>query len=180
MNTDSSQIIEVARFNPKIKTYVLIVTGFLLLLTIIGIPLLVLWLLGFGQYYTKRYYNNLMCQLTEKHLEFKKGVLFRVEKTIPLENIQDLTFVDNPVLQWLDLRILKIETAGHSNAQSADMRLIGIVDTQNFKDKVLKQRERLQTAHSGVKSGLDDPKKDSELMNVLLEIKDILKEIKDK
>jgi len=44
-------------------------------------------------------------------LEFKKGIFFRVEKTIPLENIQDLTFNEDPLLRYLDLRVLKIETA---------------------------------------------------------------------
>jgi len=40
--------------------------------------------------------------------QFKKGMMFRVEKTIPLENIQDLTFLDNPFLRWFDLRCDRI------------------------------------------------------------------------
>ncbi|MEM9052713.1 MAG: PH domain-containing protein, partial [Bacteroidota bacterium] len=157
-----------------------IVTAFLFVISFIGIPLLLFWFLGVGQYYTRRYYNGLMCQLTERHLEFKKGVLFKVEKTIPLENIQDLTFVDNPILQWLDLRILKIETAGHSNAQGADMKLIGIVDTQNFKDKVLDQRERLKNGQAGMMGSKHSSSENSELMDVLHEIKGLLQDIKNK
>ena len=96
--------------------------------------------MGLGQYISKRYYENISCELSSNHLEFKKGVLFKVEKTIPLENIQDLTFIENPLLKHLDLRILKIETAGQSNPKGSDMKLIGIIDSVDFKKKVLYQR----------------------------------------
>lgn len=117
MTSDSIQVIEVVQFNPKIKTYNFFFTAFNFLLTLIGIPPLLFWFLGLGQYFTKPCYNGLTSQLMERHLEFKKGVFFKVNKTISLENIHDLTFVDNPILQWLDLRILKIETVGHCNTQ---------------------------------------------------------------
>ena len=131
------------QFNPRIKTYVFLTTALALFFSILGIPILIFWLFGLGQYYGRRYYNSLKCELTDRHLRFRKGVLFIVEKTIPLENIQDITFLDNPFLRWFDLRILKIETAGHSSTSGSDMKLIGIMDTENFKERVLKQRELL-------------------------------------
>lgn len=115
--TTTHKVLRIAEFNPKIKTYLLMTVAFFMSITIIGIPLMIIWFLGLGQYFTKRYYEGLRCRLTDRNLEFKKGVLFRVEKTIPLENIQDLTFIDNPILQWLDLRMLKIETAEQSPRQ---------------------------------------------------------------
>jgi len=138
------RLVEQAEFNPRIKTYLLWVIALFIFITVIGIPLLILWFLGLGQYISKRYYSNLTCRLTERHLEFKKGVLFKVEKTIPLENIQDLTFIQNPLLNLFDLRILKIETAGNSNPRGSDMKLIGILNTSDFKKKVLEQRELLK------------------------------------
>ena len=110
--TLDSKLIQRAEFNPKIKTYILYTVSFFLLISVMGIPILIFWFLGLGQYISKRYYENISCELSINHLEFKKGVLFKVEKTIPLENIQDLTFIENPLLKHLDLRILKIETAG--------------------------------------------------------------------
>ncbi|MCL6296667.1 PH domain-containing protein [Jejuia spongiicola] len=176
MTTDSN-IIKKAEFNPKIKTYILLVVSFFLLISIVGIPILIIWFLGLGQYISKRFYENLKCQLTNKHLEFKKGVLFKVEKTIPLENIQDLTFIENPLLKALDLRILKIETAGQSNPKGSDMKLVGILNSSEFKELVLKQREIIQS----------NPKNNSQITsssektNVLLEeIRDLLNEIKNK
>lgn len=170
---NQTEIIKKADFSPKIKTYILLSVGFFLLITIIGIPFLIVWLLGFGQYFSKRYYENLNCKLTSRHLIFSKGAFFMVEKTIPLENIQDLTFLQNPILNLLELRILKIETAGSSNPDGSDMKLIGIVDAEKFKQQVLEQRELL------VRQPNDDmsESKEGESLEVLREIRDMLKEI---
>jgi putative membrane protein len=176
--TSESNLIQIAEFNPKIKIYILLLVAFFLTITLVGIPLLIFWFLGLGQHISKRYYENLKCQLTNRHLEFKKGVLFKVEKTIPLENIQDLTFIENPFLKYLDLRILKIETAGQSNPQGSDMKLIGIVKSSDFKENVLYQRELLKTDTS---SEIRKTEPGNETTNnLLMEIRDILNEIKNK
>jgi len=170
-------IINKAEFNPKIKSYIFFVVSFFLLISIAGIPILIVWFLGLGQHISKRFYENLECQLTTRHLEFKKGVLFKVEKTIPLENIQDLTFIENPLLKYLDLRILKIETAGQSNPKGSDMKLIGIVDSANFKQQVLKQREVIQSNSRQSTQSMSS----NEKTNILLEeIRDLLNDIKNK
>jgi len=169
-----------ATFNPKIKIYILLVVAFFLTVSIMGVPLLIIWFLGLGQLMSKRYYESLECTLTKKHLTFKKGVLFKVEKTIPLENIQDLTFLENPLLNYLDLRILKIETAGNSNPRGSDMKLIGIESANNFKDKVMLQRELLVSGNKESSSMLENTQVGSETLEVLMEIKDVLKDIQNK
>lgn len=108
--TKELNIIRQAEFNPRIRKYIFWIVAFYMFVSVAGIPLILFWVSGIGQHVGRRYYEKLRCRLTETHLEFKKGVLFRVEKTIPLKNIQDPTFLDNPFLRWIDLRILKIET----------------------------------------------------------------------
>lgn len=177
--SEESKIILQAEFNPRIRKYILHVVAFYMFLTVAGIPLILIWYLGLGQYISRRYYEHLKCRLTESHLEFKKGVLFRVEKTIPLENIQDLTFIDNPFLRWFDLRILKIETAGSSNPQGSDMKLIGIIDTPAYKEKVLEQRKVIRNKAMNMMGG-GTVSGDDESLELLKEIRDLLKDIKDK
>jgi len=174
----TSRVLQIAEFNPKIKTYQLLVVAFVMTITVIGIPLMIIWLLGLGQYFASRYYRGLKCRLTDRNLEFKKGVFVRVEKTIPLENIQDLTFIDNPILQWLDLRILKVETAGQSNPQGSDMKLMGIINTHQFKEAVLEQRELIMSKKNQSQTSSDS--NDTDLMDVLKEIKGLLVDIKNK
>lgn len=81
--TLGSTLIQKAEFNPRIRTYTLLVIAFVMTISVVGIPLLIIWFLGLGQYISRRFYENLKCQLTDRHLEFRKGVLFKVEKTIP-------------------------------------------------------------------------------------------------
>lgn len=176
--TSQSTLVQKVEFNPRIRTYLLWVVAFFLTITIIGIPLLLIWFLGLGQYISNRFYANLKCRLTDRHLEFKKGVLFKVEKTIPLENIQDLTFIENPLLKYFDLRILKIETAGHSNPKGSDMKLIGIINMSDFKDKVLQQRELLVSANRKHTGQVDA--NSEQILNALEDIKAILKDIRNK
>lgn len=173
----TAKLVQKAEFSPTIKTYILLVVAFFLLISFIGIPILILWFFGIGQYMSKRYYQNLSCELKDRHLEFKKGVLFKVEKTIPLENIQDLTFIENPLLKWLKLRVIKIETAGSSNAQGADMKLIGIINPVEFKENVLNQREKLILEK---RSGNVPASSDNQSIELLTEIRDLLIEIKEK
>ena len=169
---ESPKVIRLAEFSPKIKAYVMLYVGFLLFITILGIPLLLVWVLGLGQYVSRRYFENLKCLLTDRHLIFSKGAFYKVEKTIPLENIQDLTFLENPILNLFDLRILKIETAGGGASAMSDMKLVGIIDAEGFKEKVLEQREvlRMKTEHGQVHDLRPD-----ETLEVLKEIRDLLK-----
>lgn len=177
--SEDSKIIQKAEFNPRIRKYILHIIAFYMFLSVAGIPLILVWYLGLGQYISRRYYEHLQCRLTESHLEFKKGVLFRVEKTIPLENIQDLTFIDNPFLRWFDLRILKIETAGSSNSQGSDMKLIGIINTPTYKEKVLEQRKLIRNRAMNMMGGGTDSGGDDQT-KLLKEIRDLLKKIAEK
>lgn len=176
--TSETHTIQVAEFNPRIKQYITIVVGLIMFATIIGIPILIIWLLGLGPYFSRRYYENLECKLTNRHLEYRKGVFFKVEKTIPLENIQDLTFIQNPILNYFDLRILKIETAGSSNPKGSDMSLIGIIGMADFKKSVLKQRAVLIAEDK--KDGSATADQDKQIIDLLTDIRGLLSEMKNK
>jgi putative membrane protein len=75
--------------------------------------------------------------------------LFQVEKTIPLENIQDVTFIEGPVLKKFHLATLKFETAGHSAGQAHDMHLTGIIDAHEFRNRIIEAREALRQQQRG-------------------------------
>ena len=87
-----------AQFHPVLKTYIYIMGIGWAIITVAGIPLIPIWLM-IGFYFANRYYQSLECNLTERTLILKKGYLFRVEKTIPLDKIQDLTLREGPVLR---------------------------------------------------------------------------------
>jgi membrane protein YdbS with pleckstrin-like domain len=133
-----------ARFNPLIKPFLVIKIGFVMCCTVVGIPVAIVWFLGVGRWWAQHYYDRLECQLSERTLRYRKGILVTTEKTIPLENIQDVTFVEGPVLRRFHLSTLKFETAGHSVGQASDMHLTGIIDAQQFRNRIMAAREAMK------------------------------------
>ena len=133
-----------ATFNPLIRPYLVAMVAWYLLLSIFGAPLILVWVLGPGQWWARHYFDRLGCTLDDRTLQFRKGILIRVEKTIPLENIQDVTFIEGPILRLYHLSILRVETAGQSPGQAHSMQLVGIVDAHALRDEILARRERLR------------------------------------
>lgn len=95
-----------------------------------------------GYALTGLYLGRLRCVLTEKNLHVARGVLVRQEKTVPLDKITDLAMSHGPIMRFLDLRGLSVETAGHSG-QGRLIKLVGIEGTEEFRAAVLAQRERV-------------------------------------
>lgn len=172
MTAAAPVILHTARFNPLIRPYLLWYVAFFLTISVVGIVLLPIWLLGVGQWWSRHYFAKLECELTDRALRFRKGILVQTEKTIPLENIQDVTFIEGPVLRYFELCILKFETAGQSLGQAHAMQLVGIIDAQQLRNQILEQRQHLLNSR-GAAAPADDT-------NALLtEIRDALRDIRD-
>lgn len=180
---EDNLVIREATFNPKVKTYIFIVVAFYLLVSFIGILILPFWLFGFGQWLSNKFFHTLKCQLSYKQLKFSKGFILHIEKTIPLENIQDLSFIGGPVLRWFGLTLIKVETAGGGGAhQSNMMSMIGINDAEEFKNMILLQREKIIREKNQIpaQQTTSYPQSSDKILidikNELVEIKQILKE----
>lgn len=87
---------------------------------------------------------NWSAQLTDRALIVRKGVFTKIEKTIPLEKITDLSSTQGPVMRLFDLKQLGVETAGQSGAAGASLvTLLGIRGTDDFRTRVLAQRDAI-------------------------------------
>ncbi len=163
-----------ADFNPKIKAYLLWYGAFILFISLITIPAIPFWFI-IAPFFVNKYFDRLHCELTTRSLKFSKGYIFKTEKTIPLDKIQDLTFKEGPLLKAFGLSILRIETAGNSAAGSPDLTLIGIVNAADFRNKVFDQRDIVTENISS-----PAPNDSENMLSVLKEIRDSLKKIEDK
>ena len=172
--TAKSKVLRKAEFNPKIKTYLLLYGTLLAICTIVGIALLPFYFL-LAPMLIKKYFNRLKAELTTRALRFEKGLIFHVERTIPLDKIQDLTFKEGPLLRYFGLSILRIETAGGSGQGQADLTLIGIRDAADFRAQVLEQRVEVTENRYAQSSQEDD-----EVVALLGDIRDSLKSIEQK
>lgn len=139
---NAKQILAHAEFDGKLKVYWFLQGIFAMLASVVGVILVPFWLLGLGRWYTRRAFDALDCALTERSLIVRRGVFFKVEKTIPLDKIQDLSLREGPLLKAFGLMSVKVETAGQSAApHGSEANLVGVVDARGFRDQVLRQRD---------------------------------------
>ncbi len=175
-------IIKEAAFNAKFKTYIFLVVIFYLVVSVIGLAILPIWLCGLGQWLSNKFFHTLKCTLSHKNLKFSKGLILRIEKTVPLENIQDLSFVGGPLLRSMGLTFIKIETAGGGGAHHSNMMSMpGIIDAEEFKNLILLQREIIikeKTQGIAVNTTASQNNNDkllTDIKNELTQIKEILR-----
>lgn len=177
-------ILNQATFNPKVKTYIFFVVLFFLITSIVGWIIVPFWIFGLGQWLSGKYFHTLSCQITNKNLKFSKGLLLHIEKTIPLENIQDLSFIGGPILRYFGLTLIKIETAGGGGAAHNQnmMSMLGINDAQNFKTQILQQREQIINQKHGYSNFVSSETNQTQIIDnaqLLIDIKNELIEIKN-
>lgn len=171
-----------AQFDSAVRYYVSS-TAIVLTLTIVGIPLLLIFL---PIVYVLRTieYKHIRCTLYERTLRVKRGVLNKVEKTVPLDKITDLGITQGPIMRLCGVEAISIETAGQSSGiGSALVILVGIRDAKGFRDAVLDQRDRLAEGHAGKReiAGIAPaPRETDGSEGLLREIRDTLVRIEGK
>lgn len=165
-----------ARYDPKLKIYNVMQICIVCMVTIVGIPLLPIAFF-LGRAWSARWFERLSCVLTDRSLSTREGVFFRTERDIPLDKITDLALKEGPLLRWLGLSQIHVETAGSSGdmGQSGGVTLQGIIDTPAFRDAVLAQRDRMAAGGYGEGRAVA-PKAagDEEMAGLLAEIRDAL------
>ena len=132
--------------------------------SIIGIPLAILWLL-LGWIVHKKQFENLSCELTDRSINLRMGWLFKKQQNIPLDKLTDVSIHEGPILNFFGVVRMQFETAG-----AQPFMLTGVKDGPGFRDLVLKQRDSLSTL-----SGMSG--QTSQSNDVLVEIRDILQQI---
>lgn len=135
----NERILWEAEFNERVTTYWLLSGAVILTITCFGILLLPIWFL-IGGAVTRKHLESYSCILTNRNLKVTKGWLIHIEKTVPLDRITDLGITQGPIMRYLDIEALSVETAGQS-AAGALVTLAGIRDGRKFRDAVLKQRD---------------------------------------
>ena len=176
--TRDERVIREATFNRKVRTYWLLSGALVLTATVVGIVLLPFWFF-IGNFVIERYLRRLRCVLTDRSLQVRKGLLIRVEKTVPLDKITDVGLVQGPVMRFLDLEALSVETAGQSS-QGALIQLTGITDAHGFRDAVLKQRDVVIEAQSVQVAASKKPVAGGGDQELLVDIRDTLHRIEER
>ncbi len=180
MTVSRERILREADFHPRAVTYRVWGAVIPMVATIVLIPLIP-FIVPFVIWYQRRHYARLRVILTTRDLKIYRGVWVREEKTIPLEKITDLRVFQGPLMRYFNVTGLAVETAGQTTGAAALASVFGIIDTEDFRDRVLAQRDRIADAEDD--SGADGARRapatasDGELVALLTEIRDTLQRI---
>ncbi len=138
-------ILRTAEFNrKKIKAYWLWLPTIIMACTVVLIPIIPVVLL-ITILVVDKYLDRLSCELSTRTVEVRKGLLNRVESTVPLEKITDVQFYQGPIMRMIGVEGFRVETAGQSSGAAGGflVNMIGIEDTRGFRQAILTQRDKL-------------------------------------
>lgn len=160
-----------------IVTYQVVQTSIILALTIVMIPTLLI-IIPLIMAIFPRMVETWECTLTNRAVHVKKGLFVKVKKTIPLEKITDVGSVQGPIMRRFGLQALSFETAGQSGAgaSGALVKLLGIEDSEAFRDLVLDTRDAASQGQGSTPAAAAKPASDDQ---VLRDIRDSLLRIED-
>ena len=172
----AEKVLRSATFDPKVKAYWLISLLLISGLTLIGIPLLIISVPIF-LFISTQMLKAMSAELTERKLVVKRGVLFKVEKSIPLEKITDVGMSQGPLMRAMGLNRLSFETAGQSG-EGALVSLLGIVDAADFREAILTQKDVMTASPDTQRSQTNEkPSELSELTASVQRIEAMLAEL---
>ena len=163
----NTRVLRTAEISPRAVTYSVLATSLVFASTIFGI-LLLPFAVPMAWWYFRRFYASLEVVLTSRELQVARGVFIRREQSIPLEKVTDLALVQGPVMRRMEIKGLRVETAGQTGGGGALVQLVGIVDADGFRDLALDQRDKVTDEKSGAQGGGEEGP------DVLVEIRDAL------
>ena len=139
-------VIEEAEFRKKdITTYQIVSYSIGMACTVVGIVIIPI-AIPLVMLIAPKIIDTWECTLTNRAVHVKKGLFIKVKKTIPLEKITDVGSVQGPIMRKFGLYSLTFETAGQSGGAGgggALVKLLGIKDSEAFRDLVLDTRDAI-------------------------------------
>ncbi|MEI8623087.1 PH domain-containing protein [Pseudoalteromonas sp. B137] len=159
----SNSILKSASFDPKVKQYWMTIACFFSAVALVTIPLIplvlfVVWLVA------GKILAAMSAQLLTQKLVVKRGILFKEEKSIPLEKITDVGLNQGPLMRFFGLYRLSFETAGQSG-NGALVSLLGVENASEFREAILEQKDVL--ANQGKASQQATEQSEKELLRSL-------------
>lgn len=125
------------------------VLGLLLAIPTFGLSFLIVPLaLGLVWLWIEMVFRRLYYEVDEDSVNVRRGVLFHVEKVIPLEKITDIKLIQGPLMRCFGVYNVLLQTAG-SGHQMPEAWM-----TFESREKAVQVRERIMVARQRFRSGL--------------------------
>ncbi len=100
-------------------------------------------------YWTKLYYESMWYELHDDEMRWKRGVWFRTTGIVPYNRITNLDLKQGPVMRWLNISTLSIQTAGYSGQAVPEIRIEAVEHAEELRELV---RSLVRKSATGVQN----------------------------
>lgn len=97
--------------------------------------------------WTRLYYATMEYELHDDELRWRRGVWFRTTGIVPYNRITNLDLKQGPVMRWLKISTISIQTAGYSGQAVPEIRIEAIERAEELRE-ILRQSVRACSARS--------------------------------
>ena len=176
-------------FKPE-KLKKVLVTGSLLGLSIFMVPLLISGFFVGGSYamvvygvsavfivlllwYISAFYRTVYYRIGEDDVEYRGGVFFKKQTSVPYERITHVDTGQGPILRFFDAGSVKIQTAGQSAQAGAELVIKSVTDFEDVKERI---RQKANRSSAGKKPEGEKVSEDDLAVEELRSIRELLEE----
>ena len=102
----------------------------------VGIAIAGLLILATGLFFTwtKLYYESMFYELHADELRWRRGVWFRTTGIVPYNRITNLDLRQGPVMRWLSISSIAVQTAGYSGQGTPEIRIEAIEHAEELRE----------------------------------------------
>jgi uncharacterized protein len=102
--------------------------------------------------WTRLYYDTMFYELHDDELRWRRGVWFRTTGIVPFNRITNLDLRQGPVMRWLGISTISVQTAGYSGQSIPEIRIEAIEQAEELRE-LLRASVRACSAAGGDGTG---------------------------
>jgi len=88
--------------------------------------------------WTRLYYDSMFYELHGDELRWRRGVWFRTTGIVPYSRITNIDIRQGPVMRWLKISTISIQTAGYSGQAAPEIRIEAIENAEELRELLRK------------------------------------------
>jgi len=84
--------------------------------------------------WTRFYYDTMVYELHDDEMRWRRGVWFRTTGIVPYNRITNLDLRQGPVMRWLGISTISVQTAGYSGQSVPEIRIEAIEHAEELRE----------------------------------------------
>lgn len=121
----------------------------ILVLLVVVVVIFVVW--------TRLYYATMAYELHDDELRWKRGVWFRTTGIVPYNRITNLDLRQGPVMRWLGISSIAVQTAGYSGQAVPEIRIEAVEHAEELRELLRAAVRSCSSSGDGTGSGVSRP-----------------------